>query len=1426
MFALLLFSVCVWPAACYERRSTAFSFTGDSRAFHFWDTPADPSIPVPELLLLEDFASDDLSDKLLVRAGIPLRYDISVMHDILMLRETLHFFAGDEDSGECFLPYPDEPIMLYYAMVPEEAEARYGEGRRLLFAPFLLPVKAWSAAMNTSVVPWKRDALAAELRAGFSFDGLGRVTLYNSGMPVVIPLTDITMSGSRLAPYIHVAADGVFKRRRFVDLMESKEAFAKGITLFDTTIKKAVEEVQAKAVLDEAQAKEAAVFRRRMRENWRRYLAAKTASSVAQREREDRESTTAALAAREGAEHRRTACEKIHKALVLSPRLPHHQRQLLRSYQKRYGCSASSAPTEERKSDEQEGHDASLFSPPLNGGGVVSSTTARISPVVQAALCQGARRLAEWKARTTEPPTLTQLFSLLVSLHLHTHPVMERGSGDSSDESDTAATSFSPQLFVAELKVFMESLSSSFSSLPPECQHDVIQADVIREATLLSGIVLLLRTGKDADRTDLALGMCMIQQSAWWGSRQAISTLASMRRTGLFMRQHTGASVYMRQRLLAGYTSHMFRALLRSAASGVGSASMVGAESVLWRERLVFHSFNWFGVNKPSRMLDDLSTFSSVTHDDTSDASTESQYVNFDVPYLTEDVVQNVNTDIILSVSRIVGFRSVDVDHRIAVCELLQGLRRLRFVCDALEPYMVSSIKRSTASCAKESELRDDLMRGTVRKRLSCGITAESNRTHLSAPPTDEQFATLTRALVSLSYLHLIHYRDYGSSFLYAFYAWRYYAAKEAEVRRLASMDATAEMPTPHSLFEVLTLVAGNGVLSAVGGDHATNSFINRKIVAHLKEAYNITVAPHGHPIDDSEPPYVTYYFLLAAAAGRWKDARVWAHSLQMDENDAHRGDPLFLMHYLLHRRLVRTADLAKNAPMFSALFAGGKGTFLPREFDDEAVLAARLDRFTLKQVYQLVEDDKSGDDDGSDDEDGNNGGAAAFEDEEDETSTLNLRPSQLLDSTLSVERSTHTLSTTSEKWRVAPSFDPLLFLSDHQYYITEGGLYFFARIKDAIRYVFTETVSESLLRRLGLSILPPPITDASGVPTRAQNEKLSSPAEFVLDFTEAVSVSGELRDYARAVMLLATTLETAHPTGFAMLFFEGEHKNNAYLAPLLDFISHNLWGWQTAAMWQQQRFVAQWHRENDESVGASGWYTLSAYTPFRFVGAEHRQELMSAVDRWLARGSKFSASQRLAQCAGLRHPTLLSGSPYDGMWFPAANLECLVELYRRASAEDGWAAAAGRELHLAFLALIQDLSSRLRFFYKHTIIRPTDALPPFSDELSPAEGDGRRRGRRGDNASGASPSADGDSGAELNTDKEAVMKFHNSLRVEPWNRIAGTSKVSYASFGAGMLYNLRLHTLSGTHGAAYLKALFLYWTDKFSFLSRLLPFA
>ncbi|CCW59980.1 unnamed protein product [Phytomonas sp. EM1] len=426
----------------------------------------------------------------------------------------------------------------------------------------------------------------------------------------------------------------------------------------------------------------------------------------------------------------------------------------------------------------------------------------------------------------------------------------------------------------------------------------------------------------------------------------------------------------------------------------------------------------------------------------------------------------------------------------------------------------------------------------------------------------------------------------------------------------------------------------------------------------------------------------------------------------------------------------------------------------------------------------------------------------------------------------------------------------PLLYASDTDEYLSSLNWTRLERLGDrvanAFYYLFTETTEEALLRKMGIEILSPPLT----FPTDDQPQSqltLESPAEFVAAFLECFASSPRVRALSIATLLLSIALESGDPTGFALIFFEAGERHNPFMVPFADYVAHEVWDDAVMArMWWEHHAVAQWHREKARLHGYCSALSLDAHSPFRYKAVELRQELMTSVSRWRAkreiqramaasnssegRGSPrrlHNAMSILLQCTSSILHTLASGCPtnpntsraatnttqneghtrgcrdddrmwlenipstlYDSMLFPAGDPQCALELYSLLEQVHGDSFTA--RMRSNFMTyVVGDLVGRLTYYYNLTTSPLSkDVLPPSSAIL---EGDGLH------SKSGLKKGKDGiyENGNKDHYGSDLEREF----LVEPWNRIGAALREEMPMSlgrGEGMLYNLRLHRLSG----------------------------
>ncbi|CCW67046.1 unnamed protein product [Phytomonas sp. Hart1] len=404
-------------------------------------------------------------------------------------------------------------------------------------------------------------------------------------------------------------------------------------------------------------------------------------------------------------------------------------------------------------------------------------------------------------------------------------------------------------------------------------------------------------------------------------------------------------------------------------------------------------------------------------------------------------------------------------------------------------------------------------------------------------------------------------------------------------------------------------------------------------------------------------------------------------------------------------------------------------------------------------------------------------------------------------------------------------------------------------RLGNAVLYLFTETTHEALLRELGLSILTPPWTaDPAG---RARE----SPAAFVGKFLDAFAASPGMREMSIATWLLATTLESGEATGFALIFYEAAERRNRFMAPFADYLAQEVWdNATTARMWGEHHRIAQWHREKSRLRGQSTALSLNGHSPFRYNAAESRQEFMAFIDRWSAKrliqkarmasnssnGQRRSSRQLLddaktillrctsqiiynvamnrsttptyprdpteatggksgSRCGGndeLKWLENISSTLYDSMLFPAGDPQCALDLYSLLG--DMYGNCFTAQMRRNFMTyVVGDLVNRLAYYYNFTAnLSSKDVLPLSSTILED------------DDLRNKNPLKRGKSG--MNSDDDDGEHYGSSLEreflVEPWNRIGvklGEEMPISLERGEGMVYNLRLHRLTGIRWGA-----------------------
>eukprot|EP00796_Vickermania_ingenoplastis_P004922 gene4922-3534_t len=971
---------------------------------------------------------------------------------------------------------------------------------------------------------------------------------------------------------------------------------------------------------------------------------------------------------------------------------------------------------------------------------------------------------------------------------------------------------------------------------------------------LLSSMELLQPSETSA--MNRQLGVLHLYQAVWYGSRHAAGTLATMREHGMFVPQHEKVAARLLHysmldsandvilQLLSKYGSNStwLEADLHSPASvstGAPEESNGEVPQMIishWSshpdpiplDRLLRYErfFGWAGdgwnpVDRPYNNHASITQFLALE----AEGETEEE-----VDEDAKDMMRRDENLLLKATLWLSGLYGVPRDTSSAECHLLIILRRHGFVCDMQAKAYGMRIERDWASMCPSHAHAMRISGPTI----PCAWYGKPRP--LPAALDEHVYKTLQQALLKLSFMYWVEQRFELS----AYYAMLRVelsstvysaAAKSARSRgrktqrmapawyerRLMPGKEQKQRIPPYAASAFAT--AKPLGLLALSRIMAPTAQARRKLDRILRETLY-----SGFDIRDEDgsrdTPLVRVFMSLIASSAESR-SREAGNFFDHNPNSIHEVDSIFAVVWLIRNlhtlgSSVSPQVLLDRSFLYKNLLGDRGIAYLPLPSDNWVSYACRLSssatrihEFAARSLAQQL--------------------------------GLPCRPSTRSDQRepatahlLDRIPATHTLQDlrVEKQYNIRSSkTTPLLYASDLNQYLGRIGMTKLSdaldRLLNAFYYLVGETTSESLLAQFGESILPSgnsPGRSAESDTVEEVEEQESGALTAVTSrslFLEAFRTSEGVRDYSIAVLLLTNAFEFGMPQGFSLIFFSAD-KGNRYLEPLSTFLSREMWGGQLLAMWREEHYMAQWHREKPAILHRSRRMgpSLDHHTPFQHVEQEVRQELMGRMSRWAARTMRKggdaswpplaphsfvaprgeerernvtveeSVKQQLLLCAGyltyLQHLERYAGeprqnhqlsqefnqhSPYAGSLLPAADLACLGDLLK----EDLVHLNPSERDRLT--ADLHDAAERSRYYYKLSRDRVEDAsLPPswfkFCD--TPAE---------------AVPQAHG-------VDTEPYFL------VEPWGN-PDSEVWSYLSLGEGHFFNSRLHRITGAFWAA-----------------------
>lgn len=1338
-----------------------------------WSCHPDLSISLtPHLLDASASEKDeDANQRVLSHIGVPFLLNLTSPQNMLCFQE-VSLFKGN-GTGIC-LWYRDS---WYFLLHPEELEQRFGEERLAALDKISVPA-VWKTVANESIVGDRRAAAEKVIATMPSTNPPGIIhillpTTWAMSDSIALPLADIllkwrvvTKTVSRLELVLDDAARGLRVQRQ--QRIVAKLKYAEGIIHHDAAIRRAaqhVEEAVAREV-PRALAEVVRVSRRRkgllafieQRKNRPKATSGERPSVIRRMGKAD---------GRKDTQHDR--CFRIGRALATLRGTPASDPRMVQLHLLivRHNCTE----TED----------------------VLPSASAPTHPHPYCTTwCQGQEHIHAWQSRTGETQTIAQTLSLLLVAEL------------SKSGSVTTAADLDGISFAREVGAFARTHIGTCGCTSSKTTR--------AELFYASAIVSLLSRETPGQGVspphNPAQAVVDFYQALWYRSHHAAAAMATMREHGIYLRQHSKAALSLLLQAKKGKTAFFVKRLL--ATRGGKALLPLPSELLLRKERFYGVQNSWSEVNAPHATRQTVSSVFVVgdqnleSEDD--DVGGDSENVGDDDSDPRAHLEERIINQLTKSHLYLGGFKGVKRNLNASECELLSVLRKMGYLCDyelLVTMENDEALRRHNEAyfekvCRAHKESLENLLSTPGHRHVNCPWWPNnaSNSYHMHNI-TEKTYGFLQEALISLSYAHLAGNQRYQTAAAYARLSIQLGSSLYRSARNAIFASGKAEAYT----FQKRITTKKNWTVnllsdSPFGGLLGSNVHVDEQLVvlalstllhapahAHadvvLEDAFHVSfTAERGAATPSEEDRGYAAFFLLFGAASQWRHIEKKGNALDLTYFSYHGIDAFVLLSRLLqnidgHRKpasIARILDLAGG--VYQHLV--GVKELLPSPEDTVRTYAARILRFGKRHLHtaefaqELYDQGVSA------------GGPSAVDD---------IVPHGML--------SRHRVAI--QQTLDAAHFLPLLHASDADDYLGTDGWTWMQRAGDSVLnslyYLFTETHSETLLRRMGEEILSPPEADVvAGTYTRTE-----SPAPFVGTFLELFRTEGNVRRFFVAAQLLSVAFHSGYPTGFSLVFLEAA-TNGTYLTGMADYFARTVWGPQTPAMWVEHHAVAQWANEKPKSRHRSTAFSLNQRSPFRYSPPELRQELMVQVDRWLAKHAvnEEDAVDRLAQCTGrVLHCSLqrarargtqwvLPSSPYDGMQFPAGSPECAMDLLKVLQTA-GQADSPITEQYVK--RVVNSMITRLAAYYGHALTYPRDILPRTD---VPDYGKGP-------------PYIPGKAVRRTSAEKSP------RLVVEPWNRVLSDSEshtMLVLERGEGWRYNLRIHHLTGIHwGSAVVSA-------------------
>ncbi|ESL08323.1 hypothetical protein TRSC58_03976 [Trypanosoma rangeli SC58] len=883
------------------------------------------------------------------------------------------------------------------------------------------------------------------------------------------------------------------------------------------------------------------------------------------------------------------------------------------------------------------------------------------------------------------------------------------------------------------------------------------------------------------------------------GSRRATAALATMKEHGMMTPRRRPVAAVLLFKLLSEGHAYFWRQAMNGGPRSSGLATP-SAQKLLRFERFFAVENSWSVVNEPYLTRSRIKAFASETDDEEDDMENNGG---------PGEPPPSVFRNLFLGQLYIAGVKGVPRDLKRAKCLFLLLLRKLRYTCDVTHPEELDAshfMEDGEGGACQEHLKLLHLLRERGILMGPCGLRNES---HGSKPHSSLRRITRSRkihdvvhrALVLLSYVHLLNGLQYDMAAKYAFLAVEVSAAAfysavtdlppDADdnfvvgntsrtgkldvlknkdwpatelythaLRRRAPLDSLFDFTRSGFLSsESLVLLA----MSAFRGGVAAQRDI-RFTIEHFFGARSCVEKNGGASCRTQWT-----FFLLREAARLWEDEANVPGILDRSYPSPRLVDAFLLMASLLGAGNITVDNIREGDLFISPRYcSSGSSPFHPLGSDTSDSYRKRLLRAArqafpfafpgrrimvhAKNWYHFI------------------------------TRDVSLRKLRVLRAAVQCFLEEHDTS-------------PLLVSSDiHDYMDTARWPWsqrVFGTLWDALLYPFTQTQTEAVEDELAKTLLPNKTVDFE-------------PANIAGGLAASVLSSRHVREATIALQLIAAALISGEPDGFTLILLEDMERGNEHLHSFAHFISEHVWGKSLMEVWMEEHKAAQWHHAKPKTRGRGPVFAISSRIPFRYAIPDSRMELFARIalkranirQQCTTSGGRvslygnctFSSKTHqelihmMALCSGVlidaairKGPPFVPRKPYEGMFFPVGSLLCLRRFlqYTSSTGNSPFVGLSAKAAELLLLDLLVKLAEAQAHYYGLYL---NDLGFGSMNSLDTADGN----------------------------DEAASKKLRRHL-VEPWKQFSqdAAEEIALPGIGEGAYYNARLHRVTGTYYAA-----------------------